>query len=642
MKDKKINKIKIITIIIGLIALAGILLFLFSGKNFEIFKEFFRKGITRDEIRQNARELGVRGVVSVGLLSMLQVVFMFLPAEPVQVIAGVSYGLWFGILLCLIGVFAGNTLIYVLYRIFGKRLNKYFSENIDIDFTAAKTFRILASIIFVLYFLPAIPYGMICFFAASTGMNYPKYITITLLGSLPSVAIGVGLGHLAIESSLIWAAAVFAVLLVVVIVIIIKKDRIIKALNSYLNKRNKPYTSDTEVREPNKFMYRTFTFFVRIYLFFKVKTKFRNNAGKLPKPSIVLVTHGSFPDFMYVLKYLIGYYPHIVTARMYFYHKFMGNIMRKGGIFPKSMFTADIESARNCLRVLKNRGILIMMPEARLSTVGRFEGIQNVTAKFLYKAGAPIYVMKIHGNYLAKPKWGKGMRRGARVECTLDKLADAEELKNTDYATFVSKLDEAMYYDEFEWLETKPKQRYKSAHLAEGLEGILYKCPVCGAECTGETRGHILKCGACGNETRLNDRYKFEAGAPFADIRGWWDYQYQTLLKEISENEEWFLESKTELKHSSSDGKTILRHSGEGVCRLDRSGLRYIGTEDGKETEKFFPRKEIYRLLFGVNEDFEIYEGKEIYYFVPEDKRICAKWYLASAVLEEYFFEDRN
>ena len=35
--------------------------------------------------------------------------------------------------------------------------------------------------------------------------------------------------------------------------------------------------------------------------------------------------------------------------------------------------------------------------------------------------------------------------------------------------------------------------------------------------------------------------------------------------------------------------------------------------------------QEIYRLLFGAGENFEIYEGNELFYFVPQDKNIPTK-----------------
>ena len=637
MKKRKVSKTKIIVAAIGVLLLAAIFLFLLLGDNFRIFKEFFRKGITQEEIRQIAQEFGWRGIISIGLLSMLQVVMMFLPAEPVQVVAGISYGLGYGMLICLAGVFVGNTIIYVAYKIFGTRMSEYYSRKIDIDWSSAKTVWSISLVVLLLYVMPAIPYGMICFFAASTGLKYHRYIILTVFGSAPSILIGVALGHLAITASIIWAAVVFAILVVIIIVIFIKKDKLTAKINQFIKKRNTPYTSDTEVRKPNKFFYSVVTFALNIYLFFKLKIKFKNTAGKIEKPSVILVNHGSFIDFMYSLKFFRKYYPHVITARMYFYHKTLGSILKTGGIIPKSMFTADFESAKNCIRVLKNNEVLMMMPEARLSTVGRYEGIQDVTVKFLHKAGVNIYLLKISGNYFAMPKWGDGVRSGARVECTLSQLYSAEELAKTDYNDFKQSLDQSMYYDEYEWLAERPKLKYKKKTLAKGLEGVLYTCPECRSECTGETTGRKIRCTSCGVEHELDMRYNFVGGRPFADIRGWYDWQYAQLEKQVAADENYCLESKVKLKHSSIGGKGFLRDAGEGVCRLDRSGLTYKGTDDGEEVEVHFNGNQVYRLLFGVNEDFEIYSGKEIYYFVPEDKRECVKWYLCSTALKDYF-----
>jgi hypothetical protein len=45
--------------------------------------------------------------------------------------------------------------------------------------------------------------------------------------------------------------------------------------------------------------------------------------------------------------------------------------------------------------------------------------------------------------------------------------------------------------------------------------------------------------------------------------------------------------------------------------------------------------KQIYRLLFGAGEDFELYAGNEIYYFVPEERRSAVEWYVASTILSD-------
>ena len=79
----------------------------------------------------------------------------------------------------------------------------------------------------------------------------------------------------------------------------------------------------------------------------------------------------------------------------------------------------------------------------------------------------------------------------------------------------------------------------------------------------------------------------------------------------------------------------MLRTAGFGECTLDRSGLTYVGTIDGQEVVKKFDMKIIYRILFGAGEDFEIYEGKQLYFFVPEDTRSAVKWYAVSEILKE-------
>ena len=105
----------------------------------------------------------------------------------------------------------------------------------------------------------------------------------------------------------------------------------------------------------------------------------------------------------------------------------------------------------------------------------------------------------------------------------------------------------------------------------------------------------------------------------------------------MRENPDFSLTQKVKLMHSSKTGKKMIRHAGDGVCVLDKTGLTYRGTDDGVEVEKVFPLSDIYRILFGAGEDFEIYDGEEIYYFIPEELRSCVDWYTASELLEKIY-----
>ena len=363
--------------------------------------------------------------------------------------------------------------------------------------------------------------------------------------------------------------------------------------------------------------------------------------GSLETPAVVLCNHGSFPDFVYAGSILRRYAPNFIVARLYFYGKPLGKLIRRFGCFPKSMFTADPESAVNSLRVLRGGGLLAMMPEARLSTAGRFEDIQPGTYPFLKKAKAPIYTVKMSGDYMADPKWGNGFRRGALVEVELSRLMSADEVKAATVEEIAEKVESKLYYDEFKWLKGHPEVRYRNRRMAEGLENILTTCPLCGRKFTLRAKKRRIFCEDCGEVAVLDDRYGFVGEKPYANHSVWYETQKEALKQQILTDESYTLTSPVELKLPSADGKSMLRSAGRGVCVLDREGLTYRGTVDGAATELTFPIGEIYRLLFGAGEDFEVYVGETIHYFVPNERRSCVEWYMASAILYDMWAEDQ-
>ena len=629
--SRKIKR-KIFTGLGLLFLLALTLFFLFSGDNVQILKELFKDDVTKEEVQAHLSELGWRGWVGFGGLSMLQVILTFIPAEPVQVMAGISFGIWKGGFICLFGVFVGNTVLYVMYKIYGQRLTDYFSTNAEFDFDYARKSKRVAMIIFILYFLPAIPYGLICLFAASLNTRYPKYIFLTTVGAIPSILIGVGLGHLAMAASWILSAIIFAVLITAIIILWRKKAQVFAAINNYMKKRNQ---KDTHVRKADRVVLALAAFCTMLMFDRKIKICFKNNVGEIQNPAIVLCNHGSFVDFVYAGRMLRKYRPNFITARLYFYHNLLGRLLHRIGCIPKSMFASDLENAKNALSVVNGGGILSMMPEARLSTIGKFEGIQDSTYKFIQRMGVPVYTVHLCGDYLCDPKWGSGVRKGSLVEVEFKPLLTQEEVKTLPLDELQKRIDEALYYDEFAWLKQHPEVHYKSKKLAEGLENILFRCPDCGAVCSLTTKGSTITCTACQNSYELNDRHGFDGEKPFDNFASWYEWQEAELKKEILANPDYQLTSKVELRHGSKTGDALTQYAGEGECVLDRTGLTYRGSEDGEQIEKHFPMSNIYRILFGAGQNFEIYEGKEIWFFVPEDKRSSVIWYVVSAILKQ-------
>lgn len=394
--------------------------------------------------------------------------------------------------------------------------------------------------------------------------------------------------------------------------------------------------SKTTVGKCNRLMLPVLFGALRAYYFLRgVRIEKRILCGGQPQaPAIVLCNHGSFIDFIYAGSLLYKSRPHFIVARLYFYHRILGAMLRSLGCFPKSMFALDMESTKNCLRVLGNGEILAMMPEARLSTAGQFEDIQPSTYSFLKKCKVPVYTVKLSGDYFADPKWGKGLRRGARIEAEMDILFTAEQIQRLSVEEIRQGVEQRLYYDEFQWLKRRPELRYHSRKLAEGLENILTLCPQCGEKYTITTHRRQLHCRNCGLLTSLNDRYGFTEDFCFEHFGQWYDHQKEQLRQQILQNPDFQMVSPVELRLPGR-GNALTRSAGRGVCTLDRTGLQYTGTRDGQDFQAHFPMERVYRLLFGAGADFEIYNGSEIFYFVPDNRQSCVDWYLASMILSD-------
>ena len=142
-------------------------------------------------------------------------------------------------------------------------------------------------------------------------------------------------------------------------------------------------------------------------------------------------------------------------------------------------------------------------------------------------------------------------------------------------------------------------------------------------------------CQKCGMSAEIDNRYAFVDGKPFENFMEWYNWQTEEMRKEIEANPDFKMESHCVLKHSSKDGKTTLRVAGDGVVTYSREGLTYVGVRDGENVELHFPMEKVYRLLFGAGVSFEFYDEREIYYFVPDDKRTCVDWFVASKLLNK-------
>ena len=78
-----------------------------------------------------------------------------------------------------------------------------------------------------------------------------------------------------------------------------------------------------------------------------------------------------------------------------------------------------------------------------------------------------------------------------------------------------------------------------------------------------------------------------------------------------------------------------VRNLYEGFCVATDASCVFPDTISfyREQVEKQFSMERIYRLLFGAGQNFEVYDGQEIQYYVPRDPRTCVDWYMTSMIL---------
>jgi 1-acyl-sn-glycerol-3-phosphate acyltransferase len=398
-------------------------------------------------------------------------------------------------------------------------------------------------------------------------------------------------------------------------------------------------------KRPNRLLYHLT--FLLIYPIFKIKNRVRINrkaVRKIKGPMIVIANHPSRPDFVYSVAAMYPHRLNVVVARYYTYIPKVNALLKRFRIIPKNLFNPDNSTIKSIMGVVKQGGSVLLMPEGRLSSNGTKGIMPDGIHKLVKKLEVPLVLVKINGAFFTGGKWITSRRRG-RIEVTASVLLSKEEVIALSAEEIHEKIEQALEYNDFLWLAEHPEISYKGKSLASSLENILYVCPNCQSEFTLKSERHKFTCEDCGYEVTLNSRYEFESTKQpviFPNILAWFNYQKQVVTQEIEQGKT--LETEVILKNPVKNGKkTELLEVGRGKCFLNCEGLKYTGTQNNQPVELFFPISIMPTLLFGCNEDFEIYHDNQFYYFMPIQNRLqTVKWSIYTEAAYQKYQENKN
>lgn len=166
----------------------------------------------QQQLKTWASSSGVGGWFIVLCIQIIQIILVWIPGEPVEVLAGVLYGGFGGLFLCLFGCVIASSGVFVLSKRFGSPLAaKLFKKKKLDEFAFLKDAKKLETIVFVLFLLPGTPKDMLTYVIGTSSMKLSKFLAISIFARIPSVISSTFVGATLRQGKWETAALIFAI-----------------------------------------------------------------------------------------------------------------------------------------------------------------------------------------------------------------------------------------------------------------------------------------------------------------------------------------------------------------------------------------------------------------------------------------------
>lgn len=174
--------------------------------------------VYRTEFKNKINSMGIKGVVFVLILQILQIVVAVVPGQPMEIVSGMLYGTWGGMLLCLVGIFIGTTLVFYIVRKVGVSfIHLFFSpEKID-ELRKSKVFRNPAKfelLMFIIFVIPVIPKDIFIYIGGLSPVRPKRFLLVATLARIPGLFITVFAGNRLSEGNFVTVVILVAVFLI--------------------------------------------------------------------------------------------------------------------------------------------------------------------------------------------------------------------------------------------------------------------------------------------------------------------------------------------------------------------------------------------------------------------------------------------
>lgn len=145
----------------------------------------------RLSFKAKVNSMGLKGFLLLYLLETVQILFVVIPGEPIELLYGMCYGSIKGAIYLTITVFLNTIIVYYIVKKFGRKvLDFFFTEEKIEKFEQKEIFNRedkIEHILALLFFLPGTPKDMLLYIGAFLPISKWKFICISTFARFPSV-----------------------------------------------------------------------------------------------------------------------------------------------------------------------------------------------------------------------------------------------------------------------------------------------------------------------------------------------------------------------------------------------------------------------------------------------------------------------
>ncbi len=141
-----------------------------------------------ERIRRTIHKAGIWGVFIFLGIQILQIIVAVIPGEPIEVLAGVLYGTWGGLALCLLGILLGTALVFFVVKWLGRSFVEKVAKGEALSrFGFLHNAQRLESLVFILFLIPGTPKDVLTYVVPLTAIRPLRFFLIATFSRLPSV-----------------------------------------------------------------------------------------------------------------------------------------------------------------------------------------------------------------------------------------------------------------------------------------------------------------------------------------------------------------------------------------------------------------------------------------------------------------------